>query len=131
MYQKAQKTITILTFLLFSITAWSQTHIIEIKDVKTIEGLTNVLKGKDMDSMCIIKSFTLMMYPKKGNIYQIKSNVKKTPSELKKLIDKIKVGDILVFTNVMMQCNSKMANFPIEKKIVIREDKIEQPVTEK
>ncbi len=126
---KINRTITLFLCLLLSISGWSQTHIIEIKNVKTIEGLTTVLKGKDMDSTCIIKSFTVMMYPKKGNIYEIKANVKKTPSELKKLVDKIKVGDILVFTNVMMQCNNKMANFPIEKKIVIREDKVEQPVS--
>jgi hypothetical protein len=115
------KTATLFALLFTTTFAWTQTSIVDIKKVKTVSGLVEILKGNEADSSCTLKGFKLIVYPSQGDIFMVDSKGKKAPSDLKKVVDNLKSDDILVFSNVLIQCgNSKIATLVNDKKMVIK-----------
>jgi hypothetical protein len=121
MIKKVHTTLLFIALFSFSTSAFSQTSIVDVNKVKTVSGIIDLLKKDSADSNCVIRGFNLMVYPKKGDIYEIKIVGKKAPAELKKIAESLKPEDILVFTNVLMQCNNQCETYAVnDKKIVLK-----------
>lgn len=118
MIKKVQTTLLFIALFSFSTSAFSQTSIVDVNKVKTVSGIIDLLSA---DSNCVIRGFNLIVDPKKGDIYQINMIGKEAPAELKKIAERLKPEDILIFTNVLMQCNNQRETFAVnDKKIVLK-----------
>jgi hypothetical protein len=107
-------------FLLFSIQLKAQTYNIELEKVKTVRGLTAILRNNLADSVCTLVGYNLLVMPVQGNPYQIKTIGKGiAAANLKDKLTQLEVGDIMQFTNVFIQCGSENTTREIVKVTLI------------
>lgn len=112
-------TFFILAFFI-STCSWSQSKAVNLNQINSVSGVIEILKESALDTNCSIKGFSLMVYPKKGDVYRVESTGKKAAAELKKIVENLQTGDVLVFQNVLMQCNNQPASLVADRKLVVR-----------
>ena len=95
-------------FLLFSIQLKAQTYNVPVDEVKTVRGLTAVLKNNPADSACTLMGYNLLVIPITGNPYQIKSMGKGDGvASLKAKLSQLQTGDFMQVSNVLIQCRNE------------------------
>ena len=97
-------------FLLFLIQLKAQNFNVELEKVKTIRGLTAILRNNPADSTCRLLTYNLLVMPLNGTPFKIKAA---GPSEvvagLRADLTRLQVGDTLYFFEALTQCKSEPA----------------------
>lgn len=105
-----------LCILVSSHTLKAQPINLNLSKTKTVSDLVQLLKDNESDKNCIIKSYNLMLYTKKGSVEQVEGIGKGVASTLKLILDNLKIGDVLVFKNILLQCNNSSTSTPVSNK---------------
>lgn len=105
-----------LCILVSSYTLKAQPINLNLSKIKTVSDLVQLLKDNESDKNCIIKSYNLMLYAKNGSVEQVEGIGKSAASSLKLILDNLKIGDVLVFENILIQCNNSSTNTPVSNK---------------
>ena len=102
-----------LVFLVFSLLVYfshpskAQKKEIALQKVNTATGLFLVLKNNIPDPICSIVCYNLLVMPKEGDPFQIKSMGEgAVDNDLPIKLARLKVGDALYVTNVLMKCST-------------------------
>jgi hypothetical protein len=96
-------------FGLFSSQLKAQLYNVDVEKVKTVRGLTAVLRNNPADSACTIMGFNLFVLPTKGDPYQAKALGKGCAGDMKAHLEQLQVGDRMQFSNVLIQCKNEPA----------------------
>ena len=104
----------------FSFQLKAQKGELPIQSVNTVPLLFAALKNNASDSACYIICYNLLVIPKKGDPYAIQSmGVGQGVGDLKTKLAILQAGDVMNFTNVMVQCPNEKGAKTLENRTFI------------